>query len=60
MTHSQSKTEFMLIGSGQKLNTLQLAPSLAINGHPVSQGSQTKSLGVNLTIICLGMRTLMI
>ena len=48
LTLNQSKTEFMLIGSRQKLNTLQSAPSLAIDGHPVSQVSQTKSLGVKI------------
>ena len=47
LTLNQSKTEFMLIGSRQKLNTLQSAPSPAIDGHPVSQVSQTKSLGKN-------------
>jgi hypothetical protein len=48
LTLNQSKTEFMLIGSRQKLNTLHSAPSLAINGHPVRQVSQTESLGMKL------------
>ena len=48
LTLNQSKTEFMLIGSRQKLSTLHSAPSLAINGHPVRQVSQTESLGMKL------------
>ena len=41
-----SKTEFMPIGSRQKVNALTASPVLIINGTPVSQVSTTKSLGV--------------
>ena len=41
-----TKTEFMLIVSRQKLNTLTACPVLSINGTPVNQGSKSKSLGV--------------
>ena len=39
-------TEFMLIGSREKLNTLTASPVLSINGTPVNQVSTSKSLGV--------------
>ena len=41
-----TKTEFMLIGSRQKLNALTASPVLGINGTPVNQVSTSKSLGV--------------
>ena len=43
-----TKTEFMLIGSGQKLNSLsvQLLPDLEINGTQLNRVNFTKSLGV--------------
>ena len=41
-----SKTEFMPIGSRQKVNALTASPVLSINGTPVNQVSTTKSLGV--------------
>ena len=40
------KTEFMLIGSRQRLSTFDIYPSLIIDGAPVSQTTFTKSLGV--------------
>ena len=43
---NQSKTEFMLIGPRQRLCTFQSAPNLTINGTPIKQVSQAKSLGV--------------
>ena len=50
-----TKTEFMLSGSRQKLNTLTASPVLNINGTPINQVSPSKSLGVlidaNLTWI---------
>ena len=46
LTLNQSKTEFMLIGSRQRLCTLSPLPSLEIDGIPVNQVSLTKSLGV--------------
>ena len=46
LTLNQSKTEFMLIGSRQRLRTFQSAPNLTINGTPIKQVSQAKSLGV--------------
>ena len=45
LTLNQSKTEFMLIGSRQRIKTLQTVPLLAINGVPVRQVAHTKSLG---------------
>ena len=45
LTLSQSKTEFMLIGSRQRTKTLQTVPLLAINCVPVRQVAHTKSLG---------------
>ena len=41
-----TKTEFMLIGSWQKLNTLTASPVLSINGTPINQVSTSKSLGI--------------
>ena len=41
-----SKTEFKLIGSRQKLYTLNASTVLSINGTPVNQVSTSKSLGV--------------
>ena len=42
LTLNQSKTEFMLIGSRQRIKTLQTVPLLAINGVPVRQVAHTK------------------
>ena len=46
LTLNQSKTEFMLIGPRQRLCTFQSAPNLTINGTPIKQVSQAKSLSV--------------
>ena len=46
LTLNHSKTEFMLIGSRQRLCTFQSAPNLTINGTPIKQVSQAKSLSV--------------
>lgn len=48
LTLNQSKTEFMLIGSRQRLNTFQSVPNLAINGKLVKQVPHAKSLGVHI------------
>ena len=42
------KIKFMLIGSGEKLNTLTASPNLSINGTPVKQVSTSRSLGVRI------------
>ena len=49
-TLNMTKTEFMLIGSRQKLNTLTASPVLNINGTPVNQVSTSKSLGVLIDV----------
>ena len=46
LTLNMTKTEFMLIGSRQKLKTLTTSPVLNINGTLVNQVSTLKSLGV--------------
>jgi len=46
LTLNTSKTEFMLIGSRQRLSTFDSSPSLEIDGAPISQVTFTKSLGV--------------
>ena len=43
---NMTKTEFMLIGSRQKLNAVTASPVLSINGTPVNHVSTSKSLGV--------------
>ena len=45
-----TNTEFILIGSRQKLNTLTASPVLSINGTPVNQVSTSKSLGVFIDV----------
>ena len=45
---NQSKTEFMLIGSRQRISTFNSSPSLTINDVPIKQVSHTKSLGVHI------------
>ena len=56
LTLNQSKTEFMLIGSYQRINTFQSTPSLVINNVPIRQVTHTKSLGIYILMkICLGM-----
>ena len=46
LTINMSKTEFMLIGSRQRLLRFPAAPHLTINDKPVTQVSSTRSLGV--------------
>ena len=46
LTLNMTKTEFMLIGSRQKLSTITDTPILTINGTPINQVSTTKSLGI--------------
>ena len=41
-----TKTEFMLIGSRQRLCTLTVPPRLSINGSPIEQVTTAKPLGV--------------
>ena len=47
-TLNMSKTEFKLIGSRQKLYTLNASTVLSINGTPVNQVSTVKSLGIRI------------
>ena len=46
LTLNMTKTEFMLIGSRQRLNTLTDTPTIRMNNTQVSQVTATKSLGV--------------
>ena len=46
LTLNTSKTEYMLIGSKQKMNTQHTWPSLEINGSPINRVNSAKSLGV--------------
>ena len=48
LTLNLTKTEFMLVGSRQKLSKLSETPSFMINDHPVMQVSTAKSLGVHI------------
>ena len=48
LTLNQSKTEFMLIGSRQRIATFQTVPCLEIDGVLIDKVSQAKSLGVYL------------
>ena len=41
-----TKTEFMQIGSGQRLNTIAASPSILMNDTRVKQVATTKSLGI--------------
>ena len=43
-----TKTEFMLIGSRQRLSTVTVSPTLATNNFRVTQVAIAKSLGVNI------------
>ena len=44
LTLNKSKTEFVVIGTRQRLRTLDLSPDLAIDNSPISQVASTKSL----------------
>ena len=46
LTLNMAKTEFMLIGSRQRLNTITESPTFAINDFQISQVTTAKSLGV--------------
>ena len=48
LTLNASKTEFMLIGSRQRLNMFHNPPSLMIDGAPITQVTSTKYLGVHI------------
>ena len=48
LTLKMTKTEFMLIGSRQRLSTLTDSPTITINDNQVSQVTTAKSLGVTL------------
>ena len=48
LTLNMLKTEFMVIGSRQRLYTLDSAPVFLINGAPVKQVESTKLLGLNI------------
>ena len=48
LTLNQSKTEFMLVGSRQRIATLCSVPCLEIEEVPIEKVSQAKSLGVHL------------
>jgi hypothetical protein len=48
LTLNMTKTEYMLIGSRQRLSTLSDNPSFEINGIPLDRVSTTKSLGALL------------
>ena len=41
ITLNQTKTEFMLIGSRQRISTFSSEPALAINNIPVKRVSRT-------------------
>ena len=46
LTLNMTKTEFMLIGSRQRLCTLKVPPRPSINGSPIEHVTTAKSLGV--------------
>ena len=48
LTLDQSKTEFTLIGSRQRIRTFDTSPSLEIGGMPINRVSHTSSIGVYL------------
>ena len=48
LTLSMTKTEFMLIRSRQRLSTVTVSPTLAINDFRVTQVATAKSLGVTI------------
>ena len=43
LTLNQSKTEFMLIGSRQRIRTFETSPSLELAGMPINRVSHTKT-----------------
>ena len=46
LTFNTAKTEFMLIGSRQKLSTLSSQPELSIDNVPIEKVTSVKSLGI--------------
>ena len=48
LTLNMTKAEFMLIGSRQRLSTVTVSPTLAINDFRVTQVATAKSLGVTI------------
>ena len=48
LTPNMTKTEFMLIGSRQRLSIVTVSPPLAINDFRVTQVATAKSLGVTI------------
>ena len=48
LTLNATKTEFMLIGSRQRLSTLSDTLELSIDNVPIEQVSSVKSLGVHI------------
>ena len=48
LTLNMTKTEFMLIGSRQRLSTVTVSPTLAINDFRVTQVATAKSLRVTI------------
>ena len=48
LTLNMTKTEFMLIGSRQRLSTLTDSPTITVNDNQVSQVTTAKSLGVTI------------
>ena len=46
LTLNKSKTEFMLVGSRQRLNTFNRLPSFTIDSNSIKQVEFSKSLGV--------------
>ena len=48
LTLNRTKTEFMLIGSRQRLSTLAVSPTITIYDNQVSQVTTAKSLGVTI------------
>ena len=48
LTIIMTKTEFMLIGSRQRLNTLTASPTIRMNNTQVSHVTAIKSLGVTI------------
>ena len=48
LTLNMTTTEFMLIGSGLRVNTIAASPSILMNGTRVKQVATTKSLGTTI------------
>ena len=48
LTLNMTKTEFMLIGSRQRLSAVTVSPTLAINDFQVTQVATFKSHGVTI------------